>query len=108
MSEILTRVQALASRGEILVSAHAYDELAEDGILFAEVLAGLGDAIAVEDYPEFAKGPCVLVLQKDDGGRPIHVVWGIPRGRETPAVLVTVYRPDPSRWLDSFMQRKKP
>jgi hypothetical protein len=60
-----------ASRGEIQVSAHAYDELADDGILFAEVLAGLPTATAIEDYPEFAKGPCVLVLQMDSDDRPI-------------------------------------
>jgi hypothetical protein len=108
MSEVLARIQALASRGEVRVSAHAYDELADDAILFGDVLAGLDAAIAIEDYPDFAKGPCVLVLQKDGDGRPIHVVWGIPKGQEQPGVLVTAYRPDPSRWSREFMQRKKP
>jgi hypothetical protein len=108
MSQVLARVRALASRGEIRVSAHAYDELADDGILFAEVLAGLPTAVMVEDYPDFAKGPCVLVLQMDSEDKPIHAVWGIPKQMETPAVLVTVYRPDPSRWSSDFMQRKKP
>jgi class 3 adenylate cyclase len=55
MSEVLARIQALASRGEVRVSAHAYDELADDAILFGDVLASLDAAIAIEDYPEFTK-----------------------------------------------------
>jgi len=106
MSQTLEQIQVLAQNGKILVSAHGYDELAADGIFFSEVLDGLATAEVVEDYPDAAKGPSVLVLQTDDSGRPIHVVWGVPKGKREPGVLITAYRPDPARWSADFRKRK--
>jgi Domain of unknown function (DUF4258) len=106
MNSNLTRVQSLVKRGAVRISAHGYDELAEDGIFVTEILKGLADAAVIEDYPTAILGPCVLVLQVDSAGRPIHVVWGIPRDRQEPATLVTAYRPDPVRWSADFMKRK--
>jgi hypothetical protein len=108
VSDTLARVQALARRGSVRISAHGYDELAEDDIFVEELLAGVDTAQVVEDYPGAVHGPCVLVLQAGGDGRPIHVVWGIPRGGLEPATLVTAYRPDLSRWSSDFMRRKKP
>jgi hypothetical protein len=107
MSETLTLIQRLVASGEIRVSEHGYDELAEDGISVSEILAGVGSGAVVEDYPDYPKGRSVLVLQLDRAGRAIHVVWGIPKGFESPAVLVTAYRPDPTRWDERFMERRK-
>ncbi len=84
---------------------HGYDEMVEDGLHAREVLAGIGGAVIVEDYPTYPKGPCVLVLQQDRTGLPIHVVWGIPKGQMSPVVLVTAYRPDPARWTADFMRK---
>ncbi len=106
MSDTLRRVVDLVQHGEVQVSAHGYDEMAEDGILAGEVIGGVGVAVVVEDHPEYPKGPCTLVLPRDRSGSPIHVVWGSPRGQTSPAVLVTAYRPDPARCTDDFLRRK--
>lgn len=103
----MKRVLRLISKRKLLLSEHGYDELADDGITMADVLAGVEEAVVVEDYPDYAKGPCVLVLQKDSWGKPIHVLWGIPIGASSPAVLVTAYRPDPKRWSKDYMRRRE-
>ncbi|MGB2823387.1 MAG: DUF4258 domain-containing protein [Phycisphaerae bacterium] len=106
MSETFRQVAALVKAGEVRVSDHGYDELAADGIFAGDVLGGVSEAVVLEDYPNYPKGPCVLVLESDSDGNPIHVVWGIPKGTSAPAVLVTAYRPDPARWTDQFTRRK--
>lgn len=106
MSRTLERVRELVAARQARISEHGYDELAADGILAREVLNGIADAEVVEDYPDYPKGPCVLVLERDAQGRPIHALWAIPRGHTSPAVLVTAYRPDPSRWSADFRRRE--
>lgn len=106
MADTLGRIRALVWDGSVRVSSHGYDELMEDDILVRDVIEGLRDARLVEQYPDYPKGPSVLVLQKDGDGRPVHAVWGIPRGVDSPAVLVTAYRPDPRRWSEDFLRRE--
>jgi hypothetical protein len=106
MSETLRRVQTLVLSGDYRVSDHGFDELEEDDIVASEVIAGVAEAVAIEDYPDRIRGPSVLTLQYDGAGRAIHVVWGIPSGRRSPAILVTAYRPNPETWDSDFRKRK--
>jgi hypothetical protein len=107
LSKIFCEILALIEAGEVQISLHGYDELAQDDIYVRDTMDSVREAKVVEEYPAFPKGPCVLLLQKDRKGKPIHVVWGIPKGLSTPAVLVTAYRPDPDRWDSSFTGRKR-
>ncbi len=74
MSKTFELIRHLIQQGQILVSEHGYDELAADDIFIKDVLAGINEGIIVEDYPDYSEGPCVLVLQKDVDGDPIHAV----------------------------------
>lgn len=105
MKKFLEKILELKQIGEIIIFEHGYDELAADGIAVREIMAGIQEAVLIESYPNYPKGPCVLVMQKDREGHPIHVVWGIPKGKLSPVVLITAYRPDPDRWGDDFKRR---
>ena len=107
MSKTLTQIQLLVARGAVRISEHGYDELSEDDIFINDILDGVGSAVVVEDYPDATRGPSVLVLQLDALRRPLHVVWGIPRDRSEPGVVITAYRPDKERWSSDFIRRKK-
>ena len=107
MNSIFKQIIRLIEKKEIKISDHGYNELANDGLYVKEIILGVKEAVVVEEYPQYQKGPCVLVLQKDSTGKPVHVVWGIPIGHDSPAVLVTAYRPNPQKWSKDFTRRKK-
>jgi hypothetical protein len=107
MNQTFRLIIELVTRREVQISNHGYDELAADGILVRDILAGIQQATVIEDYPDSHKGPCIFVLQRDHQGQPIHVVWGIPRHAASPAVVVTAYRPDANQWTDDFLRRKR-
>lgn len=106
VSDTFTSLKRLVASGDVRISEHGYEELANDDLTAREIVNGIDKAILVEDYPNYPKRASVLVLQTDSHGQPVHVVWGIPKGHTRPAVLVTAYRPDPSRWNTEFKRRK--
>lgn len=52
MSKTLERIKQLVENQEIKISDHGYDELAEDDIFAKDIVAGVKDAVLVEDYSE--------------------------------------------------------
>ena len=105
MSQFLNRITELVSEGSVRISEHGYDELSNDNLTVQELIEGIKEAKIVEEYPDYPKGKCILVLQKDKHGDPIHALWGIPKGFEEPVVLITSYKPDPKRWNKTFLKR---
>ncbi len=59
-------------KNDLRISAHGYEELVADRIEVRDVLDGIGGAVLIREYRGYAKGPCVLVLQRDSKGRPVH------------------------------------
>lgn len=107
MSDTFDTVRALIAGGNVRISEHGYDELADDGLLARELMEAVETAEIIEDYPNYPKGPCVLVLHRTKDGRSVHVVWGLPSGHTNQAVLITAYVPDPEKWEPGFKRRRK-
>jgi hypothetical protein len=105
LSEFLNTVRHLIRTGSVRISEHGYDELSEDELTVKELLEGIEQAQIVEEYPDYPKGNCILLLQKDKQGSPVHVLWGVPKGHDKPVVLVTAYRPNPKLWDHKFLNR---
>ena len=78
MCDTFDRIRGLISDGSVRISEHGYDEIIADGLLARELVEGVEAAEVIEDYPNYAKGPCVLLLQRTKDERPIHTVWGLP------------------------------
>lgn len=74
----LERIRKLVKAGDVRISEDRYDELAEDDIRVRDILDGIESSVVVEEYPEYPKGACVLVLQRDHEGLPIHD-YGVSR-----------------------------
>jgi len=60
----------------------------------------------IEDYPSDKPYPSCLMYGDSFAGEPIHSVWAYNHATQW-AVLITVSRPDPERWIDWRVKRKK-
>lgn len=96
----------LVIAGKYKISEHALDALLDDELERADVSDSIAESEILENYPDFGKGPAILLFQIAADGRVVHCVWGIPKGATSPAVLITAYLPDPSKWDKALKVRK--
>lgn len=68
MSTFVEQGRALIHADDVRISEHGDDELAEDGLSAREVLAGIPEAILVEEYPDVPKGPCAVFFAERPNG----------------------------------------
>ena len=106
----LDDLQRAIRQGRVRITHHAKEEMWEDRVTPQEVFYTLlhGSSEIIEAYPE-PQGrpfPMALVLGWLPDHTPLHSVWAYDAERGL-AILVTVYRPDPSRWDEQFRKRRK-
>jgi hypothetical protein len=88
------------------ITNHADEEAQADKLNFDEIFFSILQGEIIEDYPRDKPFPSCLIYGDTFTGEPIHTVWAYNENNQW-AVLITVYRPDPSRWINWRKRRPK-
>jgi hypothetical protein len=89
----------------IRITDHADEEAENDQLTFDEIYFSVLNGEVIEDYPDDKPYPSCLIYGQNFSGDPIHSVWAFNEQTQW-AVLITVYRPDPTRWINWRKRRK--
>lgn len=81
------------------ITQHAVEEAADDQLKLEGIFHSLHDGEIIEDYPHDEPYPSCLIYGNNADGEPIHSVWAYD-DRNQRAILITVYRPNPGRWIN--------
>jgi Domain of unknown function (DUF4258) len=94
------RLKEAIAAGRVVTSRHSLNEAAADDLVLGEIYDSVVQSgEVIEDYPNAYPTPAYLVLGFNTMGDPLHSVWSYDQVRQT-AKLITVYRPDPDRWIN--------
>ena len=90
----------------IRISDHADVEAHEDRLSYEDVYHSVLKGKIIEDCQIDTPYPSCLIYGQNNEGDPIHSVWAYnPENRW--AVLITVYRHDPTQWINCTEMRKE-
>ena len=100
---LLEAIREIIRRGEHGFTLHATSRAISEGIPLSdvEVATCASEAQVIEDYPDDPRGPSCLILGFSSGGDPLHIVCSHPPN----VAIISVYRPDPERWIDYRARR---
>ena len=102
--EINSIIQSIQAN-RIRITEHADEETQADELTYEEVVFSVFQGEIIEDYPNDRPYPSCLIYGKTFLGEPVHSVWAFNEENKW-AVLITVYRPDPDRWINWRERRK--
>lgn len=105
---MLDTIRRCFRENKVLYTAHARKEmrLEEPGLIREEEVyeAALKGEI-IEDYEDDQPYPSTLLHGNTLAGRPIHIVCAYCSTDDL-LIIVTVYEPDPARWINYRRRRK--
>ena len=100
----ISDVRSLAASGNVKITQHAAQEMAEEDILLDDVMFAISKAQLLEDYPDHRRGACSLIYGKDARLRDIHIVCTTAHPT---LIIVTVYLPRPPKWIAPTQRRSQ-
>ncbi|MCK5132112.1 MAG: DUF4258 domain-containing protein [Candidatus Sabulitectum sp.] len=102
LSEIVEAIR----KSLVKITDHADEEAVDDSLMYDEIYYSVIHGEIIDDYPDDKPYPSCLILGRNFSGEPIHSVWGYNQENQW-AVLITVYRPDPDRWINWKVRVKR-
>lgn len=90
----------------IKITDHADEEANSDDLTFDEIFYSVIKGQILECYETDKPYPSCLIYGDTFTGFPVHSVWAYNEENSW-AVLITVYRPDPERWIN-WKERRRP
>ncbi len=91
--------------GNWFMSQHARVRAGKRMISDIDVIIALMSGEIIEDYPDDPRGASCLVLGHTPENRPIHIVCS--QDSSGSIVIVTVYEPEPPKWVDKRTRGEK-
>ena len=102
---ILEAIRAKIRNDQVEFSQHATYQSIVRHISVREFREAMEQGEVIEDYQNDKYGPSCLVLGFTQAGRPLHIQCSYP---SRPLLkVITVYEPDPSKWIDLKTRRQQ-
>jgi hypothetical protein len=93
-------------KNRIRITDHADEEAQADSLAFSDIYFSVLHGEIIEDYPNDKPFPSCLIYGETFSGESVHSVWAYNLTNHW-AVLITVYRPDPQRWINGRQRKPK-
>jgi hypothetical protein len=100
----LTEIKRKIGNGEYRYSDHAIKKMISRSIDRFEVEETIMSGEIIEEYPDDKYSPSCLLYGKAKAGRDLHVQLSLPPS----VVIITVYEPEETEWINCRVRRKKP
>ena len=99
----LEAIRDKIKKGDYRFSDHAVKQMIKRSIFRQEVEVAIYSGEIIEEYPDDKFSPSCLIYGVSKGGRHLHVQLSLP----PTVVVITVYEPDASEWIDNRVRRTK-
>lgn len=100
---VIENLRSKFIRDEFEFSKHAVDQTILREVSVQEIRDAVRVSEIIEDYPDDKYYPSCLLLGFTSKKRPLHIHYSYPT-RDLVKVI-TVYEPDPARWIDYKIRR---
>ena len=97
----IERIRDKLRKREYRFSDHAVRRMIKRSISRFEIEDVVMAGEIIEEYPDDKYSPSCLIYGKTKAGKNLHVQLSLP----SPVVIITVYEPDETEWIDYRVRR---